>query len=300
MGRAVEMATGQLQNPSRDIDTRNAAAGGISLLLSATVKRTKNTLARIERNYLSPLLQRAYERQRQLVRGYPDLPRGFRVVGTLGITAKEMETSQLIQIMAGLPDNAAKLGVLKLIIQNSALTDKQELDTIINMVLAQALMPAEPEPPSLADQARLMSAEVRAKESEANARVAAAKVQLELGNAMIEQEKTRLLHERQMIENSINAELAEATVANKKADSIKKIAEAESAEAGAQLQIYNAFLEGLSRLEEQMKTIAATPAPELPDDSEIEIERDPATGLAIAVGGRPIVRDERNLIRGVE
>ncbi len=319
MERMVEMATGQLQGATPiGINERNSTATGMSMILGASIRRTRKTLTNIERDFLDPLLQKVHERKIALVRGYPKAA-NLKIMGSLGIMAKEFELTQLTQLMNAMPEGLAQMGILKLIIQNSGLADKSEVLELLDFSIQRAANPPQ-EPPDMADMARLMSAETRAQEAQFSAREKEARLQLMAEKLSIEREKSALIHERQMIETSVMADKAEAELEKIKTESILNLAKAEAEELGSQINEYKSALElimvqtpaapapaasqpsdeGSDPFQEPGAEPDIPQVPEAPRQAErdMAIERD-QNGLIVSVDGRRVRRDDRGLISGL-
>ena len=92
----IEMATGQLQAATPfGTNGRNETASGMSMMLGASIRRTRRTMANIERSFMNPLLRKAIDRFTQFDPRYIEGAFGFRLKGTLGMMAREFESMQL-------------------------------------------------------------------------------------------------------------------------------------------------------------------------------------------------------------
>jgi hypothetical protein len=127
--RMVQMGTGAMDSATPvGVNARNETASGMSQLQAGFIKRSKRTMGNVEHNFLQPLIRKSLWRYMQFdPRRYPQDTK-FRVVGTMGIMAKEVENAQLINMLGFLqPDEPARGIVIQAIFENSASANKREL-----------------------------------------------------------------------------------------------------------------------------------------------------------------------------
>jgi len=136
--RMVGVATGT-NDPSAplNISPTNSTASGMSMALSSAIKRSKRTLANIERNIIKPFLYKATWRFMQFDEdNFPVRDINFVTHSSLGITARELEQQQLIQLLQTVPpESPAFMVMLKAIYDNSSLSNKEELVTVIERMM---------------------------------------------------------------------------------------------------------------------------------------------------------------------
>ena len=136
--RMVQVATGT-SDPSAplNISPSNATASGMSMSLSSAIKRSKRTLSNIERSLVKPFLKKAAWRFMQFdEENFPVRDITFITYSTLGITARELEQQQLIQLLQTVPPQSpAFMVMLKAIYSNSSLTNKEELVEVIDQMM---------------------------------------------------------------------------------------------------------------------------------------------------------------------
>jgi len=136
--RMVGVATGT-NDPSAplNISPTNSTASGMSMALSSAIKRSKRTLANIERNIIKPFLYKATWRFMQFdEENFPVRDINFVTHSSLGITARELEQQQLIQLLQTVPpESPAFMVMLKAIYDNSSLSNKEELVTVIEQMM---------------------------------------------------------------------------------------------------------------------------------------------------------------------
>jgi hypothetical protein len=101
MERMVQIGTGAMDTATPIAQNgRNETATGTSLIAGTFVKRAKRALRHITENFTEPLVQKILLRRIQYdpERYSPDMK--FRVSGTLGIVARELEQQNMTQLMA--------------------------------------------------------------------------------------------------------------------------------------------------------------------------------------------------------
>jgi AcrR family transcriptional regulator len=147
--RMVTVATGSLDSAAPlGVNPRNETASGISMMLSAVLKRSKRTLRNIEHQFLSPLVHKIAWRYMQFDNTrYPTKDYKFKVVGALGAQAREFEVAQLTQLLQTQPpDQPGYWIILKGILRNYNVEDKEALIAIIDQFLQKSLNPEPPQP----------------------------------------------------------------------------------------------------------------------------------------------------------
>lgn len=111
-----------------------AKSGAVSMMLSGMIKRQKRTLFNFYDQYLMPGIQKTGWRYMQYdAERYPAGDYKFVPASMLGITAREYETSQLVQILqtveAGSPQHNA---IVAGIVQNSGLHNREQILAALN------------------------------------------------------------------------------------------------------------------------------------------------------------------------
>jgi hypothetical protein len=100
MERMVQIGTGAMDTATpTSTNSRNETATGTSLIMGTFVKRSKRALRHITRNFTQPLVEKILLRRIEFdEENYPpDLK--FRIAGTLGIVARELEQQQMTQLL---------------------------------------------------------------------------------------------------------------------------------------------------------------------------------------------------------
>ncbi len=146
MERMVQMGTGSFDTASALKSQSQSGANGVSsnsMMMGAFVKRAKKAIQSIDRNFLTPLVQKVMWRYMQFMpRRYPQ-DYEFNVKATLGMVAREVESANLNQTMAMMPEEfgKARLVVAQAIIEMGSAPNKAQILKTIN----EALAPPPPE-----------------------------------------------------------------------------------------------------------------------------------------------------------
>lgn len=197
--RQVQMATGAMDSATPVGDNRrNETLGGMSIIQGASVKRTRRTLANIERKFITPMIHKAAWRFMQFAPDrYPVEDIQFRVNSTLGIMAREMEQNQLANMMKTVPaESPAFWLLLKGIFEHSDLSNREDMLQVIDVMMQQSLQKqANPEPDPLV--------QVKLRELEIDSQIEQAKIaqktdkdnkdhQINIEKLLLEREALRL------------------------------------------------------------------------------------------------------------
>lgn len=143
MERMVQMGTGAFDTAQalKGGQTQSGAnsAGSNSAMMGSFVKRAKRAAATIESNLIEPMVRKSLYRYMQFDgRRYPaDFK--FKVNGAMGIMAREVESMQLTQLLGMLPQEVAPrsaMALAKSIVELSSVSNKSELNTIIDEEMA--------------------------------------------------------------------------------------------------------------------------------------------------------------------
>lgn len=197
MERMVQQGTGSIDSATPvGINSRNETMGGMSMLQTGFLKRSKRTMQNIERQLLAPLIRRAMWRYMQFEPERYPKDMKFLVRASMGIMAKEVETSQLTQLLGYTPPESPAHGLLlKAIFDNTASAEKAELKKAIDALNA----PPSPEQQQMQQQmqqlqmqmlqAQLQETQAKAQEAQAAAQLAQAKAKRELVLADLEDDK---------------------------------------------------------------------------------------------------------------
>lgn len=181
--RLLLQATGTVDSAGMPSNVpRDAGAGGMSMAMAGIIKKYKRTLTNFQEDFLIPFINKAAWRYMQFdPERYPSVDVKFIPTATLGILAREFEQQQFIALLQTLgPDTPVLPLILKGILQNSSLTNRQELIA----TLEQMSQPS-PEAQQVAQQQQAMqmaAAEAQIQETQAKAQ----KAQAEAQKAMVE------------------------------------------------------------------------------------------------------------------
>ena len=133
--RMVQTATGAIDSAGVPGSINgDATAAGISMGLSAIIKRHKRTLVNFQESFLIPMVKMAACRYMQFEpEKYPVNDYVFEVSSTLGIIAREYEVTQLVQLLQTMSDDMPlKSMLIKSIIEMMQLSNREELMQIID------------------------------------------------------------------------------------------------------------------------------------------------------------------------
>ncbi|MGH9992846.1 MAG: portal protein [Nitrososphaera sp.] len=235
MERMVQMGTGAMDSASPiGVSPRNATASGMSMLLAGALKRSKRTMQNIERYFLRPMVEKALWRYMQFApERYPERDYKFIVRSSMGIMAREVEQQLLTNLIATVPtESPAYWMILKAIFENSSVSIKDEVVTLLDMMIQQSMQPKKPEP-------------------DPNAEANMARVQLETrvhqDKMLLEVEKLKLEHKKaEQTDRKLLIEYmgAQSEVEKEEAERKKLVADAMLSEAKAYAEAFDARLAG--------------------------------------------------------
>lgn len=174
--RMVQMGTGAMDSATPvGINSRNETASGMSQLQSGFIKRSKRTMQNIERLFIDPLVRKALWRYMQFdPQRYP-VDMKFVVNATMGIMAKEVENTQLTNMLGYLtPEDPARKIVVQAIFENTASANKKELKEAL------AAMNQPPDPAVQQMQQQMQQLQLRAMQAEVAAQEAIAQKEMAL------------------------------------------------------------------------------------------------------------------------
>ena len=221
----IQMGTGSADQGQGGSET----ASGMSMLQSASIKRQKRTLMNFQNTFLIPLINKAMWRKIQFdVDRYPVSDYKFVPYSTMGIMAKELEMTQMVQMLQTIPQDSPAFNVILLaVLQNSSMHNR---DQIVN-ALMQGNQPDEKQEQmqqmSVELQLQLVQAEIQktlaeAEEEKAKAVKWTAEAQAEAPNEINIQEKILKLQK-----DAISLEKIAADIENKRSETARNIPEVE-------------------------------------------------------------------------
>ncbi len=115
---------------STDVAAGNdRTASGMSMTQSASIKRQKRTLMNFQNTFLIPLINKSMWRKIQFdVNRYPVSDYKFVPYSTMGIMAKELEMSQMVQMLQTIPKDSPAFGVILVaLFENSSIHNRDEI-----------------------------------------------------------------------------------------------------------------------------------------------------------------------------
>lgn len=128
--RMIQNATGAMDGATpTGINPRNNTASGMSMIMAASMKRQKRSLANFQESFLIPLINKAAWRFMQFDPNRYDINDWkFKPSSTMGIMAREYEQQQFVQLLSMTEPNGPVYKILlKAIINNSSFTNREEL-----------------------------------------------------------------------------------------------------------------------------------------------------------------------------
>lgn len=155
MERMVQMGTGAFDTASALKSQSQSGANGVSsnsMMMGSFVKRSKKPIRQVDKNLLTPLVQKAMWRYMQFnPQRYPQDYK-FQVKATLGLVAREVEAASLNQTMAMMPEefSKVKLGIVQSIVEMGSAPNKAQMMKLINEALA-------PPPPEVQEQQKQLA-----------------------------------------------------------------------------------------------------------------------------------------------
>ena len=98
----VQMGTGAIDSQtSAAANPRNGTASGMSMMQAASIKRQKRTIMNFTENFLIPFIKKSAWRYIQFdPQRYPAGDYKFIAYSSMGIMAKELEMTQMIQLLS--------------------------------------------------------------------------------------------------------------------------------------------------------------------------------------------------------
>jgi len=126
----VQQSTGAIDSAGIPASINGeGTAAGISMGLGAIIKRHKRTLINFQENFLIPFIEKAACRYMQFVPElYPVKDYKFVATSTLGIIAREYETTQLVQLLQTMPQESPVYNLLvTAVIDNMAISNRDEI-----------------------------------------------------------------------------------------------------------------------------------------------------------------------------
>lgn len=198
--RMVQMGTGAMDSATPlSENRRNETSSGMSMIMSGAIKRSKRTLANIERNFIKPFIHQSAWRYMQFAPNrYPVQDVHFQVNSTLGMVARELEQQQLANMLNTVPaESPAFWMLLKGIYEHSSISNREQMLEIIDAMTQQSLQAAmqpDQQDPMLAikQQELQLKQQIEQAKLQIDAEENNQQAQLELERLKLEYEKLRL------------------------------------------------------------------------------------------------------------
>lgn len=128
--RMIQMGTGSMDTATSNFSNpRNGTASGMSMLQAASIKRQKRTLLNFNESGLIPAIQKSAWRKIQFdPQRYPVADYKFVASSSMGIMAKELEQTQLIQLLSLTEQGTPAFWLILMgIFDNSSLSNRDEM-----------------------------------------------------------------------------------------------------------------------------------------------------------------------------
>ena len=234
----IQMGTGSADVGSAD----RATSSGMSMAQSASIKRQKRTLMNFQNTFLIPMINKSMWRKIQFdVERYPVNDYKFVPYSTMGIMAKELEMTQMVQMLQAIPKDSPAFNVILLaMMQNSSIHNR---DQIVNgLMQGNQPNPEQQQQQQMAVQLQIAQAQAdiaktqaEAEEEKAKAAKWYAEAQELAPNEIKIQEKILKLQKDQM-----SVEKTRADINNKNSETARNIPEVEHLQSETILNMANA------------------------------------------------------------
>jgi len=234
----IQMGTG-----SADMGTADrATSSGMSMMQSASIKRQKRTLMNFQNTFLIPMINKSMWRKIQFdVERYPVNDYKFIPYSTMGIMAKELEMTQMVQMLQSIPKDSPAFNVILLaLFQNSSIHNR---DQIVQQLMAgnqpnpemQQMQEYHHQLQMQQAQADIQKTLAEAEEEKAKAIKWQAEAAEKQPNEIDIQEKILKLQK-----DAISLEKTKADIANKNSETARNIPEVEHLKSETILNLANA------------------------------------------------------------
>lgn len=168
--RMVQMGTGAMDSANSNFaNPRNSTASGMSMLQAASIKRQKRTIMNFQETFLIPLIEKAAWRYIQFApERYPAGDYKFRAYSSMGIMAKELEMTQMIQLLSMTQPGTPPFALLLLsIFENSSMSNRDDMKAAIVQMMQPD--PQEAQLQQMVQQLELMKLQAEVEEMKAGA-----------------------------------------------------------------------------------------------------------------------------------
>lgn len=242
----IQMGTGSADTASQGGDT----ASGMSMMQSAAIKRQKRTLMNFQNTFLIPMINKCMWRKIQFdIDRYPVSDYKFVPYSTMGIMAKELEMTQMVQMLQAIPKDSPAFNVILLaMFQNSSIHNR---DQIVN-----ALMQGnEPNPEQ--EQMQQYHHELEMEQAKANIQKTLAEAQEEQAKAILHQAQASMAMPNEMDmqekilklqKDAIGLEKMTADIENKRSETARNMPEVDHLQSETILNLAKAREAGQKRV----------------------------------------------------
>ena len=227
--RMVQMGTGAIDSQtSAAANPRNGTASGMSMMQAASIKRQKRTIMNFTENFLIPFIKKSAWRYIQFdPQRYPAGDYKFIAYSSMGIMAKELEMTQMIQLLSMTQQGTPAFNLMLLgIFENSSMTNRDEMKQAI-MQMNQP-DPKQQQLQEMVQQLELMKLQIEIEEMKASATLDMAK-SAKIQNEMQEGQSEKVIIKTQMdfAEKMAKIENLRATAQNIQSETMRNAPEVE-------------------------------------------------------------------------
>ena len=166
--RMVQMGTGAMDSAVSNVaNARNSTASGMSMIQAAAIKRQKRTIMNFQENFLIPMIRKVTWRYMQFdPERYPIADYKFTPYSSMGIMAKELEMTQMIQLLSMTqPGTPAFAVILKSVFESTSMSNRDELVAAVEQMMQPD--PQQQQIQQITQQLAIMKAQMEIKEIEA-------------------------------------------------------------------------------------------------------------------------------------
>jgi len=243
--RMVQMGTGAMDSAtSNSANPRNSTASGMSMLQAASIKRQKRTIMNFQENFLIPMIKKVAWRYMQFApTRYPVADYKFNAYSTMGIMAKELEMTQMIQLMSMTQQGTPAFNMLLMsVFENSSMSNRDQMKQLI----AQQMQPdpQQQQAQQLLQQIEMMKAQLELKEMEAGIAkdmAQAAKLQSEIKDPQSQENVIKI--QMDLAEKMAKIETLRSQAANIQSETMRNIPEVEHLKSETILNLAKARME---------------------------------------------------------
>lgn len=221
----IQMGTGSADVGSAD----RATSSGMSMAQSASIKRQKRTLMNFQNTFLIPMINKSMWRKIQFdVERYPVNDYKFIPYSTMGIMAKELEMTQMVQMLQAIPKDSPAFNVILLsMMQNSSIHNR---DQIVQQLLAgNQPNPEQQQQQQMGIQLQIAQAQADIAKTQAEAEEEKAKAAKWYAEAQEKAPDEIKIQEKilKLQKEAIGMEKTKADIANKNSETARNIPEVE-------------------------------------------------------------------------